>query len=88
MDPQNLSFVEGPEDGDDVQNDLFENQDREEQKEFNKCSSISRDEDKCNNKNEIINETDSVNLIENEINAFCSPGQEEEVCEHDSTNYS
>ena len=74
--------------GGDVQNDLFENQDRDEQKDFNKHSNISRDEDECSNKTETMNKSDSVNLVENEINAFCSPGQEEEVCEHDSSNYS
>ena len=42
-----------------------------------------RDENECISKNEIISETDSVNLVQNE-----SPGQEEEVCQHDSTNYS
>lgn len=83
MDPQNPSFVEGPEDGGDVQNDLLENQNREEQKDFNKCRSMLRDENECISKNEIISETDSVNPVQNE-----SPGQEEEVCQHDSTNYS
>ena len=83
MDRQNPSFVEGTEDGGNLQNDLLENQDREEQKDFNKCRSILGDESECINKNEIINETDSVNLVQNE-----SPGQEEEVCQHDSTNYS
>ena len=88
MDPKNPSFVQGAGDGGDVQNDLFENQDRDEQKDFNKHSNISRDEDECSNKTETMNKSDSVNLVENEINAFCSPGQEEEVCEHDSSNYS
>ena len=85
---QDPSFVEGAGDGGGAQNEPFQNEVREEQKDFNKCGNISRDEAECSNKNKIINETDSVNLVENEINAFCSPGQEEEVCVHDSSNYS
>ena len=88
MDMKNPSFGEGARDGGDKQNDLFENQDRNEQRDFNKFSNKSGDEDECSNKTETMNESNSVNLVENEINAFCSPGQEEEVCEHDSSNYS
>ena len=87
MDMKNPSFVEGARDGGGKQNDLFENQDRNEQRDFNKFSNKSGDEDECSNKTETMNESNSVNLVENEINAFCSPGQEEKVCEHHSSNY-
>ena len=87
MDMKNPSFVEGARDGGDKQNDLFENQDRNEQRDFNKFSNKSGDEDECSNKTETMNESNSVILVENEINAFCSPGQEVKVCEHHSSNY-
>ena len=39
---KNPSFVEGARDGGDKQNDLFENQDRNEQRDFNKFSKEMR----------------------------------------------